>query len=197
MDIKLIIGILATIIGISAFLPYIKDTLLKKTKPHSFTWLIWLLTQGIAVTALWIGGGGIGAVTLTVGTVFVGMVFLLSLRHGTKDITRGDTVVLITALLAIVVWWQLDNPVLSVVMVSIIDVLGFIPSYRKSYKDPWSETTRAWILYIVANVLAIFALREYNTLTLTYIGSIAVAEMLLLIIIYTRRPIVAKTPAIT
>ncbi|MFH1142182.1 MAG: hypothetical protein ABIH67_01280 [Candidatus Uhrbacteria bacterium] len=192
MDIKIILGVLAAVIGTLAFFPYIRDTLTKKTKPHSFTWLIWALTQGTAVVALWVGGGGVGAIALTIGTFLVFCVFLLSLKYGTKDITRSDKMVLIVALLAIVVWWQLDNPVLAVIMVSAIDVLGFIPSFRKSFKDPWSETTWSWIMYATANILAIFALREYNALTVTYISSIAVAEIFLLVIVYFRRPVISS-----
>ena len=187
MDIKLFIGIVSAIIGIAAFAPYIKDMLTRKTRPHMFTWLIWVLTQGTAVVAMWTGGGGAGAITLTICLVLVFIVFLLSIKFGTRDITHSDTVVLIVALVAILIWWQLDNPILAVVIVSAIDVLGFIPSYRKTYKDPLSETISTWIMYVLSNILAIIALEQYNALTLTYITSIVFAEILLLSIIYFRR----------
>lgn len=40
MDIKIILTIVATVIGAVAFLSYLKDAFSLKTKPHVYTWLI-------------------------------------------------------------------------------------------------------------------------------------------------------------
>lgn len=42
IDLKLIFSIGASIITIVVYYPYIKDIFLEKTKPHIYTWLIWL-----------------------------------------------------------------------------------------------------------------------------------------------------------
>ncbi|MCX6722572.1 MAG: hypothetical protein NT094_00715, partial [Candidatus Staskawiczbacteria bacterium] len=139
-DLKIFFIILSIIAGLSAFFPYLRDIFSLKTKPHIYTWLIWSVTQGTAVAGIYYGGGGLGGLELVIGTFFVFIVFLFSLKYGTKNITKSDTAVLITAFLAVLVWWQLHQPLLSVLMVSAIDVIGYIPSIRKSYKDPWSET---------------------------------------------------------
>ncbi len=52
MDIKIISTIIATIIGVIAFFPYLKDIFSLKTKPHVYTWLIWVITQGTAVLGI-------------------------------------------------------------------------------------------------------------------------------------------------
>lgn len=74
-------------------------------------------------------GGGLGAIALTVGTICVFMVMLLSLKYGTRNITRSDTIILILALAAVFVWVQLDNPLLAVIMVTLIDLAGYVPSW--------------------------------------------------------------------
>ncbi len=189
-DPKLVYAILATVISIGAFFPYLWDVLKLKTKPHLYTWAIWCITQGTAVTGLWYGNGGWGAIALTIGTGFVLLITLLSLKYGTKNITRSDTVVLILALLAVLVWWQLKNPVLAVLMVSAIDMFGYIPSWRKSVTEPWSETVWTWLTFCVANVFAILALTEYNTLTVTYLLTITTANLILVgICLYFRRTV--------
>lgn len=192
MDTKIILTIIATVIGVAAFFPYLKDTFSLKTRPHSYTWLIWAITQGTAVFGIWYGGGGWGALNLTVGIIFVIAVFLFSLKYGTKNITKSDTAILIAALLAIVVWWQLDKPLISVIMVSAIDVIGYIPSFRKSYHEPWSETLISWILFSVSNILAILALSEYNLLTVTYLTAITSANVALFLFCFFRRRFVPK-----
>jgi len=193
MNLKIVLSIIAAFIGILAFFLYVKDIFSLKTKPHVYTWFIWAITQGTAVFGIWYGGGGWGALNLTVGTLFVIAVFLFSLKYGTKNITRSDTIILIAALSAIVVWWQLKQPLISVLMVSAIDVIGYVPSFRKSYQEPWNETLISWILFSASNVFAILALKEYNLLTVTYLIAITSASITLFLICYFRRKFIPKS----
>lgn len=189
---KTILTIIATVIGLAGFFPYLKDIFLHRTKPHSYTWLIWALTQGTAVAGIWYGGGGWGGLNLALGTLMVVVVFLFSLKYGTKNITKSDTVVLIAAVGAIIVWWQLQQPVLAVLMVSAIDALGYIPSLRKSYQEPWSETIASWLMFAVSDIIALFALEAYNVLTMSYLITITAANILLFAVCMWRRK---KIPA--
>lgn len=188
--IKIIFAVLALIVSITAFYPYIRDIFLNKTKPHVYTWLIWTITQGIAVFALWYGGGGWGAIELTIGTFLVFIIFLFSIKKGTKNITKSDTMILFIALLSVIVWWKLDNLILAVVMVSLIDSFGYIPSWRKCWNDPYSETINTWILFIIGNIFAIFALDKYNLLTLTYLITISLDNIILVAISLLRRKMI-------
>lgn len=192
MDIKLTLGILSSIVLLGAYVPYIRDIFAKKTKPHIYTWLVWAITQGTGTLALWYGGGGFAAITLFVGLLLVLVVVLLSLTYGTKNITKGDTFVLIAALAAIVVWWQLNNPLLAVLMVSTIDGLGYIPTFRKSFAEPWSETVLFWVAISFSYALALFANSEYNVLTVTYITTQMLADIAIVVLCLTRRRVVPK-----
>ena len=122
-----------------------------------------------------------------VGTTIIFLIFLMSLKYGSRDITKSDTSILIASLVAIIVWWQLKDPLLAVLMATTIDVVGYIPSWRKSYRQPWSETVSSWILATMANIFSILALREFNILTLTYLDAITVANSILLAICILRR----------
>ncbi|MFC1615812.1 hypothetical protein ACFL21_01615 [Patescibacteria group bacterium] len=192
MEIKIIFAVLASICGTIGFFPYLWNSLFGKTRPHAFTWLIWMITSGVAVTGLWFGGGGIGSIPSTISLIFVAAVFLVSLRFGKKDIKRSDIIALIAALSAIFIWWQLDSPVLAVVLVSIIDVIGYIPTFRKSFKEPWTETISSWGLFALASIFAILALEEYNLMTLSYLASISFVNTALLIFLFIRRKTITK-----
>lgn len=185
-----ILSVLTMIIG--GYLPYLRDIFRLKTKPHAYTWLIWSLTQGTATAGLFYGNGGWGSYALLVGTIFVFIIFLLSLRYGTKNITKGDTVILIAALLAVVVWWQLHSPLLSVLMVSIIDFISYVPSFRKTFAEPFTETPLSWAIFSLSNILTVFALTEYNFLTLFYLSAITLANIILLTICLLRRRVISR-----
>lgn len=194
VSIKLLFAILSTILAFAGgFFPYIRDILQKKTQPHAYTWLIWSITQGTAVAGLWYGKGGWGALSLTIGTLFVFVVFLLSLKYGTKNITKGDTITLVAAFLAILVWIQLHNPLYAIIMVSIIDVVGYWPSLRKTFSEPWTETPISWIFFALTNILAMLALNEYSPLTLTYLIAISIANVCLYALCMIRRKTIPQT----
>lgn len=191
INIKFVLAITVSLIEIiGAFLPYLRDIFLKKTKPHAYTWLIWTITQGTAVAGLWYGKGGWGALALIIGTMFVFLIFLLSLKYGTRNITSGDKAVLIAALLAIVIWWQLHRPLLAVLMVCVIDILGFLPSFRKTFEQPWTETITTWAVFSLVDILNMFALRKYNFFTLAYLIVITTANITLFAICLLRRRVV-------
>jgi hypothetical protein len=193
MDVKIIFAIIASCSSILfAFIPYLKGMLKGEIKPHSYTWLIWSITMGTALTGLWKGDGGWAIFSMLIGTIGVFIIFLFSLKYGTRDITMSDTITLALLLFAILVWWQLENLLIAVVMVSIIDIVGYFPSFRKSYADPWSEKLTTWAVFSFNNYLCILALREYNFLTLTYLLSISSANIVLIIICLVRRKAVVK-----
>lgn len=192
MNIKIILTTIATVVGVVAFFPYLRDIIRLKTKPHAYTWLIWAITQTTAVAGILHGGGGWGSLNLIIGTFFVICIFLFSLKYGSKNITKGDSIILTIALCAVLAWWKLDNPVLAVIMVSIIDVLGYIPSFRKSYQEPWSETLISWVLFSISNILAVLALSEYNLLTVTYLAAITLANLSIFLLCFLRRFFIPK-----
>jgi len=197
ISLKLLFAILAILAFVGGgFLPYIRDIFLKKTQPHVYSWLIWVITQGTAVAGLWYGNGGWGTIIMVISVTFVFFVFLLSLKYGTRNITKGDTILLVASFLAIVVWWQLHNPLLAVVMVSIIDFVGYFPSYRKTFAEPWTETPFSWMAFSVANIFGMLALSQYNLLTLTYLITITIANVILLIICLLRRRVVSHSALI-
>lgn len=187
LDWKLIATLGATFFGIASFVPYIIEIFAGKTKPHAYTWLIWGITQGTATFAVFMGGGGDIGYTLVILTTLIFVIFFLSLKYGTKNIKRSDTVALAAALLAVVVWWQLDNPVLAVLMVTAIDGVGYLPTYRKLFGEPWSESFLAWIFCCISYSLSLIALTEYNVLTVSYLLLSLVAGILLLVISFAGR----------
>lgn len=178
---------LSVLISIAVFGNYIYSIFFRGTQPHMYTWLIWCITQATAVAGVWHGNGGIGAIAFSVATFFVFTIFLLSFRYGTKNITLSDTIVLFLALFAIAIWWVFDEPFWSIVLVILIDFFGYIPSWRKSAEEPWSETLISWSLSPVGHVFAILALAEYNFFTLAYPFSIILANYILVSICLLNR----------
>jgi len=193
MDFKFFISILASLLVVFGYVPYFRDIFTRKTKPHLFTWIIWLISQSTATVGLLYGGGKFGSFSLIVGTITVAIVFLLSFKYGTKDITKSDKIVLVLALLGIGIWWQMKNPYIAVLLACVIDGVGCFPTLRKSFKNPWDETILFWGLMAVTNLLAIISNAQYNFLTVGYLATIFVANTgVALVCIFRRRAVPRK-----
>jgi hypothetical protein len=162
-----------------SYVPYIRDILRGKTQPHIYTWLIWLITQGTASAAAFYGGSFYTSFGLFAGTLMVLVICLLSARYGTKNITKGDTITLALALSAVLVWWKLDNPLFAVVMVSAIDGFGYLPSFRKTYEEPASETSSFWILIAASTLFTLLANQEFNILTSLYLSVMFICNFIM------------------
>lgn len=184
---KIFIGLLAGIIGGLAFVPYIWDIFLRKTKPHIYTWLIWSLLQTTSVLVMIHNGAGTGISPFVVGAILCGCIFLLSFKYGTKNITVFDTICLVGAIIALIFYLYLHNPLISIILVSLIDIIGFIPTFRKSYIEPKTETPSTYIVSAFSSLLAIFALLDYSLITILYPTTLVFTDTMCWLIIISRR----------
>jgi hypothetical protein len=187
MDLKTFFALLATTIGAIAYIPYFKDVISHKTQPHPFTWLIFAITQATAAGIIWQDGGDKGSLLLVIGAVLTIIILLLSLPNSKKIITKSDMLVLAFALVAIVIWRLLENPLLAILLLSIIDASGYIPTFRKSYLNPRNETISLWAAFAVADIFAILALGNYSLITLSFLVTITSANIALVIFLMIRR----------
>jgi hypothetical protein len=191
-DIKTIISSIAVILTFVGYIPYIRDTLSKKTTPHVYTWFIWGLVTAIAYGLQVSGGAGVGS-WVTLAVVFVSfLIFVLGMRNGKKDITSSDTIFFILSIFALLLWLVAKQPVLSVVLVSTIDILGFIPTIRKSWNKPYSETLISYEINTFRHGLSILALQQYSIVTWLYPLSWTLANGLFSLMLIIRRKQVKK-----
>lgn len=167
--IKTIVTVFITLLTIYCFLPYIKDIVKGKTKPHIYTWIIFTITSAIAFVSNVYGGGVYGSIPLGIVILFNIAIVFLSLKHGTKNIDKKDRVLMSLALLSIIVWYVFNNPFVSVLMATIVDALGYVPTFRKTWSNPENETASFWFMIGLSQFLTIFTNSSYNFYTCFYL----------------------------
>jgi hypothetical protein len=187
-----ILGFAATVIALISYVPYFRDIFAHKTKPHAFTWLIWGMLTGIAFVGQIAGHAGPGA-WVTGFTAFICLaIAALAAVDGERNIARLDWIALAGAGLALVVWFLTRGPLLSVILITIIDNLGFVPTLRKSYYRPSEETMSTFVLSGLKWVLGILALDHLSVTTALFPFSIVVASWLFVVMLLVRRKQVAQ-----
>ncbi|MEI6690602.1 MAG: hypothetical protein WCL07_02520 [bacterium] len=184
---KAIISIVAVALTFIGYAPYLRDTIKGKTTPHIYTWFIWGFVTAIAYGLQVSAGAGVGSwVTLAVVIISL-IIFLLGLKNGKNDITKSDTVFLILSFVALFIWLIAKQPILSVILVSTIDLLGFVPTIRKSWNKPFSETLFSYELNSFRHGLSLFALQQYSLVTWLYPATWVVANGLFSLMLIIRR----------
>ena len=140
-----------------------------KNKPHLYTWIsIFLITSIVAYIQV-IGGAGVGAIPTILGVIIDGVILFYCFRFGTKDIVFIDKICLAISIIGVVAYAILnDKPVISLIIVTIAEVISFIPTFRKTRNDPYSESLTSYYFLMVKLVLILVALQNYNVLTVSY-----------------------------
>ena len=168
MDYKIAFGMAAVVISFLGYIPYFRDIINKKTKPHVFSWFIWSLAGGIGFFAQIISGAGSGAWILGLGFTISAIITILAFRQGEKTITLSDWVAFSGALLGLILWRLTDNPLLAIIFIIITDGLAFVPTFRKAYHKPYEETFISWFFSSFKFLLALVATQSYSLTTVLY-----------------------------
>ncbi len=162
------IAIVAALLALVGNLPYLRDILTKRVQPHAYTWFVWSLVTGITFFGQVAKGAGVGAWPTAVSEIFTIIIFLLSLKYGFKKASRTDTFFLIIALLGLIPWMLTKDPTMSVIIVVSIDVVAFIPTLRKAWVAPKTDTKLLYSMNVMRHALALFSLEAYNIATMLH-----------------------------
>ncbi len=188
---KELLSTIAIAITLIAFIPYIRSIIRGTIKPHVFSWLIWGITTFVVFLAQLQDNAGVGAWPIGVSGVITLFIALLAfLKRGDITITSLDWIFFIAAISSLPFWYFTSDPLWAVVILTIVDLLGFGPTIRKSYDHPFSESLLFFSLFAARNFIVIMALEYYSMTTVLFPLVIAIAcTLLIIMIIYRRRSV--------
>jgi len=187
LNFKIVVGIIAAVVGFIGYIPYFRDIFRNKTKPHIFSWFVWGLLTAIVFFAQIAKGAGAGAWVTGFAALSCFAVVILAIFKGEKKITISDSLALAGALLGLFLWIITDNPLSAVILITLTDALAFIPTIRKAYADPEGETLSAWISYSLKFAIGLAALESYNITTLLYPVALVLMNGSFALMLYMRR----------
>ena len=172
-DYKTIFGILAGVLGVISSIPYLRDVIRRKTKPHLFTWFVWGVITAIAFIAQVVRGGGSGSWITAITSFTCFLTAGLALHYGEKQIKLLDWISLLGAALGLFLWGVTSDPLMAVILMCMVDVLGFIPTLRKGYARPHEETVSFFVLSAFKFAAGLIALRSYSPTTYLFPALVA------------------------
>ena len=155
--------------------------------PYPYTWLVWSIVSAVTFFRQLAKGAGIGALPTGASEIFTIIIFFFSLRYGFKNIARRDTYFLVFALLGIIPWLLTKDPTLSVIIVVCIDLVAFIPTIRKTWQHPSTETPILYSGNVLRHALGLFSLQSYNVATTLHSFAMIITNSIMTTIILKRR----------
>jgi hypothetical protein len=188
------LGILAGLVAIADTIPYIRDTVRGRTRPHRGTWLIWSVLAIVAFLAQYADGAAWSLPMVGVLALLTGVVFVLALRRGEGGVSRGELLLVAIAGAGVAGWLTVDEPLVATVCVVAADLIGVALMVPKTYRDPWSETFSTFALASVSGALAVGAVGGLDASLLLYPVYYCLGNGALALLIRWRRAALA-TPA--
>lgn len=181
------IGTVAALLSVTTFIYYIISILRGQTKPHLYTWTVWSILVIIAFLAQISENSGSGSWTLAAFSFFCILITLLSFKYGAKTFTPFDKIALGLALVSIIPWLITENALISVIMVSSINLVGFLPTFRKSYHNPFDEPLMSYAVTAIAMCLSLWALAPLTVTSSLYNITIASSNFIFIAFCLWRR----------
>lgn len=187
MDYKDILGLASIGIAFVSYGFYFHDIFNHHTKPHAFSWFIWGILMSISFFAQNSDNAGAGSWVTGMTAIICFIISFIAFQKGMRNVKTSDWISLCGAMLALIIWLIVKQPVFSVLLVTIIYSLGFFPTFRKSFSRPQDETLVTFILNGLKFFISLFALNHFSLLTAFYPSSLVLINWGFALMLIIRR----------
>ena len=167
---------------------YVLDTLRGTTSPHRVTWGLWAVEGVLAfVVEIQQHVGLASLMTLALGLMPLVVFFASFLnRHAVWRVDKLDVVCGALSVVGLVFWALVHEPTVALVSFVAADFVAALPTYRKSWRAPESETPRAFVLGAVNTGITLLTLKSLTTAGVLFPGVIMLTDTVLSVLILTR-----------
>lgn len=182
--------ILSVLISIAGAYAYIRDTLAGRTQPNRVSWFLWalapLIGTGAALSAQadpWV------IIRIFLAGFLPLLVFIASLinKKSYWKITSFDIVCGAFSILALVAWLMFDSFQLAILLAVIADGFAALPTIRKSWRFPETETGLVYIAGFVSTILILPSIPVWNVENSAFQIYLLIVNLLLLSAVYRKR----------
>jgi len=193
MIFKSIFSAAAVILTLYAFIPYIIAIHKAEVRPHMFSWIIWGISTIIVFFAQLSAKGGIGAWPIGVsGCLTLVVAYISFIKRADVQLRPIDSIFFILALSSLPLWFITTDPLTAVLVLTLVDLLGFGPTFRKVIHAPYSESIGFFAIFTLRNILVILALEHYVLATVLFPATIATTTTILIALIFIRRRLLIR-----
>lgn len=162
-------SLIAGILSVVAFIPYIASILRLNTRPHLVTWTLWTILGALLAASYYAAGATLAAIVVPlVYIIGPAVVALLALKYGDYGYNFFDIACFLTATAAFLCWIITGDPTLTLYIALLVDFCGALPTIKKVALHPDSEDKTAWLLFLVANTINLLTIPAFTWELMAY-----------------------------
>jgi hypothetical protein len=191
---------LAAVFSLVGAQGYIRDTLRGETSPNRVTWGLWAV-EGIFAFVVEIQQH-VGLASLT--TLMLGfiplVVVVVSFRnpHSVWKIGTFDVFCGAVSLMGLVFWCFINEPTVALVSFVAADQIAALPTLRKSWLAPTTESPRVFFMGVLNCGLTLFTLKHLTTAGALFPGCILITDFIIGVVVFTKLgPRIRREPLTT
>jgi hypothetical protein len=173
--------------GVGSF-RYVRDTWRGVTAPHRVTWTLWAAEGILAfLVELQAHVGLAAAMTLMLGLApFAVLIASFRNPQAVWKIDRVDVACGLVAVAGLVFWLLEKEATVALVAFTAADYVAALPTYRKAWASPESETASMFVLGAVNCAITLMTLRHFTTSGALFPGAITFTDTILSVMILGR-----------
>lgn len=143
---------------------YAYETIKGRTKPNRVTWFLWATAPLIATAAALSTGSKISSLPVFMAGFGPLIVFAASFvnKKSYWKLERFDYFCGLFSVLALLFWYLSKNPNIAILFSILSDGLAAVPTIRKSWVNPETETLSPYLVTAVSSALALFSVRSWE-----------------------------------
>lgn len=160
---------------------YLYDTIRGKAKPNRITWLLWGILPMIGFVAQRVQGvEGVSWATFVAGFTPL-LIFLASFlnREAYWKTTTLDYACMAIAFIGIVLWAFMRDPNTAILFSILADLAAGVPTIRKAYTHPETESWRSYLVSTAGFTLSLLAIHVWTFENYSFVAYFAALNALL------------------
>lgn len=189
MNVSLLFSSISGILLIVSHTSYIASIIGGHTKPSRATWIIWTSLTWLAAAAMHASG----ALNVQIAIFCAGdaLILLLSAFYGAPGWSRLDIGSLIAAAFGVALWVITNNPLYALLISMLVNTIGTIPTYVKTWRAPEQEDLTAWVLVTFSSFFQACAIPAWTVADALQPILFTVLSVPMVLLILRRRPALA------
>lgn len=169
---------------------YIRDTIKGTTRPNRVSQGLWAIAPLIGVGAAISSGAGWMTTVRTFMTGFVPLtIFMVSFtnKNGYWKTTKFDYFCGIFSIVALIVWLVIDLPVYAVLLAAAADLFAAVPTIKKSWTNPESETGIAYVMSLIATLIILPTIKVFDIQNTAFQIYLLLVNVIIIFSIYRKK----------
>lgn len=188
MEKEIVIASISSIFYFIGIFPYFRDVLSWRTLPHPFSYFVWLVLTGFNSSILILQWEYISFIPAILNTISCLIFTIFGIRAMKKiQINHFDFIFLLSALLLLPFYFYTKDLLLTIILSVVIDFLWYLPTIKKWWLQPWSETLFTFFIIGISQFLIIFAQSEITLVWSLFWMYVFIVNMIFVSLVLCRR----------